>query len=159
MNKQNVSFFAVGGLIALLLCVALGFGLGTQSGNVSSWLWSIVPEKAEQTEGDASLMIESMRVAYEEMLAERKKNSNKNVSTVSDVVPEIIMFTRSDCVHCRRWIGSEAARFRALGWQIATSEDKDYFYPRVPHFIVTDCARSVEVSGYMTVERLAEVLR
>lgn len=161
MEKHNVPFFAVGGLIALLLCVALGYGLGTQSGNVSRWMSNSTNENAGKASNpdDTERLIDSMRQAYEEMLAERKRNGNKTGSAASDVVPEIIMFTRSDCVQCKRWLGQEAERFRRLGWRIALSEDTEYRYSRVPHFLVTDCARSVEVSGYMSVERLAEVLR
>lgn len=161
MEKNNVPFFVVGGLAALLLCVALGYGLGTQSGNVSSLLSRSTNENAGKASNpdDTERLIESMKQAYEDMLRERKEKAKSKPSSSSAVVPEIIMFTRSDCVECKRWLGQEAERFRRLGWRVALSEDKEYRYSRVPHFLVTDCARSVEVSGFMTVERLAEVLR
>jgi hypothetical protein len=123
-------------------------------------VWSGFWDRSRKfSDAQSDQMISAMRQAYEEMLEERKKASSNAANTTSDVIPEIIMFTRSSCVECKRWLGSEAERFRRLGWRIVTSEDKDFHYRFVPHFIVTDCARSVEVSGYMTVERLAEVLR
>lgn len=161
MEKSNVTFFAVLALIVVAFAFTIGYLSGTQSGNVSSALSSSTNGNAGKVSNpdDTERLIESMKLAYEDMLKERKEKAKSKPSSSSEVVPEIIMFSRSDCVECKRWLGGEAEKFRRLGWRIALSEDKDYHYRLVPHFLVTDCARRVEVSGYMTPERLAEVLR
>lgn len=161
MEKSNVPFFVVMALVVLAFSFTLGYISGTQSGNVSSAASSATNENVVKVSNpdDTERLIESMKQAYEDMLKERKEKAKSKPSSASEVVPEIIMFSRSDCVECKRWLGSEAEKFRRLGWRVALSEDREYRYSRVPHFLVTDCARRVEVSGYMTPERLAEVLR
>jgi hypothetical protein len=69
---------------------------------------------------------------------------------------EIVIFSADWCEPCQRWKRCEQAKFEQAGYTFAYGNPDDV--SRVPHFIVTDGDKTVEISGYMTLERLATEL-
>jgi hypothetical protein len=69
---------------------------------------------------------------------------------------EIVIFSADWCEPCQRWKRCEQSKFDDAGYTFAYGNPNDV--KRLPHFIVTDGEKSVEISGYMTLERLAAEL-
>jgi len=69
---------------------------------------------------------------------------------------EIVIFSADWCEPCQRWKRCEQSKFADAGYTFAYGNPDDV--SRVPHFIVTDGNKTVEISGYMTLERLATEL-
>jgi len=69
---------------------------------------------------------------------------------------EIVIFSADWCEPCQRWRRCEQSKFEQAGYTFAYGNPDDV--PRVPHFIVVDGGKTVEISGYMTLERLAAEL-
>jgi thioredoxin-related protein len=69
---------------------------------------------------------------------------------------EIVIFSAEWCEPCQRWKRCEQAKFEQAGYTFAYGNPGDV--KGLPHFIVTDGDKSVEISGYMTLERLASEL-
>ena len=65
---------------------------------------------------------------------------------------EIVIFSADWCEPCRQWKRCEQAKFDQAGYTFAYGNPNDV--KRLPHFIVTDGDKSVEISGYMTLDRL-----
>jgi hypothetical protein len=65
---------------------------------------------------------------------------------------EIVIFSADWCEPCQRWKRCEQAKFADAGYTFAYGNPDDV--KRVPHFIVTDGDKTVEISGYMTLDRL-----
>jgi hypothetical protein len=75
-------------------------------------------------------------------------------------VKEIIVFSASWCEPCQRWERTEKPKFKAIGYKFAEATPAAVSaVGRIPHFIVTDGTKTVEISGYMTPERLESELR
>ena len=71
---------------------------------------------------------------------------------------EIVIFSADWCRECKKWDQVEKSKFSALGYSFAYGDAKQVRL--VPHFIVTDAGKTVEISGYMTPARLkTELLR
>ena len=69
---------------------------------------------------------------------------------------EIIVFSEDWCEPCQRWKRCEYSKFAAMGYTFAYGNSSTV--TRLPHFIVSDGQRTVEISGYMTPERLEREL-
>ena len=69
---------------------------------------------------------------------------------------EIVIFSADWCEPCKQWKRCEQAKFDQAGYTFAYGNPNDV--KRLPHFIVTDGDKTVEISGYMTLERLAAEL-
>lgn len=69
---------------------------------------------------------------------------------------EIVIFSQDWCEPCQRWKRCEQSKFEDAGYTFAYGDPDDV--PRVPHFIVTDGDKTVEISGYMTLDRLRSEL-
>jgi hypothetical protein len=69
---------------------------------------------------------------------------------------EVIIFSADWCEPCQRWKRCEQSKFSDAGYTFAYGNPDDV--NRLPHFIVTDGEKTVEISGYMTLERLATEL-
>ena len=69
---------------------------------------------------------------------------------------EIVIFSADWCEPCQRWKRCEQSKFSDAGYTFAYGNPDDV--SRVPHFIVVDGDKTVEISGYMTLERLATEL-
>jgi thioredoxin-related protein len=69
---------------------------------------------------------------------------------------EIVIFSADWCEPCQRWKRCEQSKFDDAGYTFAYGDPNDV--KRLPHFIITDGDKSVEISGYMTLERLATEL-
>ena len=69
---------------------------------------------------------------------------------------EIVIFSADWCEPCQRWKRCEQSKFEQAGYTFAYGNPDDV--KRLPHFIVTDGGKTVEISGYMTPERLAAEL-
>ena len=65
---------------------------------------------------------------------------------------EIVIFSADWCEPCQRWKRCEQSKFADAGYTFAYGNSDDV--KRLPHFIVTDGDKSVEISGYMTLDRL-----
>ncbi len=65
---------------------------------------------------------------------------------------EIVIFSADWCEPCQRWKRCEQAKFAQAGYTFAYGNPDDV--ARVPHFIITDGDKTVEISGYMTLDRL-----
>ena len=69
---------------------------------------------------------------------------------------EIVIFSADWCEPCKQWKRCEQSKFDDAGYTFAYGNPNDV--KRLPHFIVTDGDKTVEISGYMTLERLAAEL-
>jgi hypothetical protein len=69
---------------------------------------------------------------------------------------EIVIFSADWCEPCKQWKRCEQNRFADAGYTFAYGNPNDV--KRLPHFIVADGDKTVEISGYMTLERLAAEL-
>jgi hypothetical protein len=65
---------------------------------------------------------------------------------------EIVIFSADWCEPCQRWKRCEQSKFADAGYTFAYGNPDDV--SRVPHFIITDGDKTVEISGYMTLDRL-----
>jgi hypothetical protein len=71
---------------------------------------------------------------------------------------EIVIFSQDWCEPCQRWKRCEQSKFEQAGYTFAYGNPDDV--KTWPHFIVTDGDKSVEISGYMTLDRLnAELVK
>jgi len=69
---------------------------------------------------------------------------------------EIVIFSQDWCEPCQRWKRCEQCKFEQAGYTFAYGNAEDV--KTWPYFIVTDGDKTVEISGYMTLERLAAEL-
>jgi hypothetical protein len=142
MNKQ-------GGLMMVLLFFALLF-------------WSQSPPVVDPTQCDiaptSSELISQLEQATKTLI--EPNTEIDPVPSPSDkpktVKREIVIFSADWCEPCQRWKRCEQSKFEQAGYTFAYGNPDDV--PRVPHFIVTDGGKTVEISGYMTLERLAAEL-
>jgi hypothetical protein len=65
---------------------------------------------------------------------------------------EIVIFSADWCEPCQRWKRCEQSKFEQAGYTFAYGDPDDV--KTWPHFIVTDGDKTVEISGYMTLDRL-----
>jgi hypothetical protein len=65
---------------------------------------------------------------------------------------EIVIFSAEWCEPCQRWKRCEQSKFADAGYTFAYGNPEDV--KRLPHFIVTDGDKTIEISGYMTLDRL-----
>jgi hypothetical protein len=69
---------------------------------------------------------------------------------------EIVIFSQDWCEPCQRWKRCEQSKFNQAGYTFAYGNPDDV--KTWPHFIVTDGDKTVEISGYMTLDRLKSEL-
>jgi hypothetical protein len=142
MNKQ-------GGLMMVLLFFALLF-------------WSQTPVVVDPTQCDIA-------PSSSELISKLEQAAKTLIETQVAIDPtpspsdkpkaikrEIVIFSAEWCEPCQRWKRCEQAKFADAGYTFAYGNPDDV--KRVPHFIITDGDKNVEISGYMTLERLATEL-
>jgi hypothetical protein len=136
MNKQ-------GGLIMVLIFFALLFSIQS-------------PPVADPTQCDiaptSSELISQVEQVQEHFADDTPSPSDKPKA----VKREIVIFSADWCEPCQRWERCEQAKFSDAGYTFAYGNPDDV--KRLPHFIVMDGEKTVEISGYMTLERLATEL-
>jgi hypothetical protein len=141
MNKQ-------GGLVMVLLFFALLFWAQSPTGDPTQC--DIAPTSSElisELEQAAKTMIDP------EVAVDPAPSPSDKPKVVKR---EIVIFSADWCEPCQRWKRCEQAKFDQAGYTFAYGNPDDV--KRVPHFIVTDGDKTVEISGYMTLERLAAEL-
>ena len=142
MNKQ-------GGLIVVLLFFALLF-------------WAQSPPASDPTQCDIA-------PTSSELIGELEQAANTLIETEVAVDPtpspsdkpkaikrEIVIFSADWCEPCQRWKRCEQSKFEQAGYTFAYGNPDDV--KSWPYFIVTDGDKTIEISGYMTLERLAAEL-
>jgi hypothetical protein len=142
MNKH-------GGLIMVLLFFALLF-------------WAQTPPAVDPTQCDIA-------PASSELISELEQAAKTLIEPSAAIDPtpspsdkprvvkrEIVIFSADWCEPCQRWKRCEQNRFADAGYTFAYGNPDDV--KRLPHFIVADGDKTVEISGYMTLERLAAEL-
>ncbi len=141
MNKQ-------GGLIMVLLFFALLFWAQTPSSDPTQC--DIAPTSSE--------LISELEQAAETLIKpEIAVDPTPSPSDKPRVAKrEIVIFSADWCEPCQRWKRCEQSKFADAGYTFAYGNPDDV--KRVPHFIVVDGDKTVEISGYMTLERLATEL-
>jgi hypothetical protein len=138
MNKQ-------GGLIVVLLFFALLF-------------WSQSPPVVDPTQCDiaptSSELISQLEQATKTLIEpEIAIDPAPSPSDKPKVAKrEIVIFSADWCEPCQRWKRCEQCKFEQAGYTFAYGNPDDV--SRLPHFIVTDGDKTVEISGYMTLDRL-----
>jgi hypothetical protein len=138
-----------GGLMMVLLFFALLF-------------WTQNPPASDPTQCDIA-------PTSSELIGELEQAANTLIETEVAVDPtpspsdkpkaikrEIVIFSADWCEPCQRWKRCEQSKFEQAGYTFAYGNPDDV--SRVPHFIVVDGDKTVEISGYMTLERLATEL-
>ena len=138
MNKQ-------GGLIMVLLFFALLF-------------WAQTPPSSDPTQCDiapsSSELISQLEQAAKTMI--EPNTAIDPTPSPSDkpkaVKREIVIFSADWCEPCQRWKRCEQSKFEQAGYTFAYGDPDDV--KTWPYFIVTDGDKSVEISGYMTLDRL-----
>jgi hypothetical protein len=142
MNKQ-------GGLIMVLLFFALLF-------------WSQSPLVSDPTQCDiaptSSELISELEQAAKTLIKpEIAVDPTPSPSDKPKVAKrEIVIFSADWCEPCKQWKRCEQGKFDEAGYTFAYGNPNDV--KRLPHFIVTDGDKTVEIEGYMTLERLAAEL-
>jgi hypothetical protein len=142
MNKQ-------GGLMMVLLFFALLF-------------WSQSPPVVDPTQCDiaptSSELISQLEQATKTLIeTEVAIDPAPSPSDKPKVAKrEIVIFSADWCEPCQRWKRCEQSKFEQAGYTFAYGNPNDV--KRLPHFLVTDGDKTVEISGYMTLERLAAEL-
>jgi hypothetical protein len=138
MNKQ-------GGLVMVLLFFALLF-------------WAQTPPVVDPTQCDIA-PTSSELISELEQAAKTLIEPNAAIDPTpspSDkpkaIKREIVIFSADWCEPCQRWKRCEQAKFAEAGYTFAYGNADDV--KRVPHFIVVDGDKTVEISGYMTLDRL-----
>ena len=138
MNKQ-------GGLVMVLLFFALLF-------------WAQTPPVVDPTQCDIA-PTSSELISELEQAAKTLIEPNAAIDPTpspSDkpkaIKREIVIFSADWCEPCQRWKRCEQAKFAEAGYTFAYGNADDV--KRVPHFIVADGDKTVEISGYMTLDRL-----
>jgi hypothetical protein len=137
-----------GGLIMVLLFFALLFWSQSPAGDPTQC--DIAPTSSElisQLDQATKTLIET-QVAIDP--APSPSDKPKAIKR------EIVIFSADWCEPCQRWKRCEQSKFSDAGYTFAYGSPDDV--KRLPHFIVTDGDKSVEISGYMTLERLAAEL-
>jgi hypothetical protein len=142
MSKQ-------GGLIMVLIFFALLFSIQS-------------PPVADPTQCDIA-PTSSELISQVEQVQEHFRDATKmfdDTPSPSDkpkaVKREIVIFSADWCEPCQRWKRCEQSKFSDAGYTFAYGNPEDV--SRLPHFIITDGDKTVEISGYMTLERLASEL-
>ena len=141
MSKQ-------GGLIMVLLFFALLFW--SQSPQIDPTQCDIAPTSSElisELEQATKTLIETEVAVDPTPSPSDKPKAAKR---------EIVIFSADWCEPCQRWKRCEQAKFADAGYTFAYGNPDEV--SRVPHFIITDGDKTVEISGYMTLERLAAEL-
>jgi hypothetical protein len=132
MSKQ-------GGLIMVLIFFALLFSIQS-------------PPVADPTQCDiaptSSELISQVEAVQEHIADDTPSPSDKP----NAVKREIVIFSADWCEPCKQWKRCEQSKFADAGYTFAYGNPTDV--KRLPHFIVTDGDKSVEISGYMTLDRL-----
>jgi hypothetical protein len=150
MNKQ-------GGLIMVLLFFALL--LWSQSPPSDPTQCDIAPTSSELVEQVNSVMSQPSKTLETSDVPE-VDFGNPPAPSPSDKPKaskrEIVIFSADWCEPCQRWKRCEQSKFSDAGYTFAYGSPDDV--KRLPHFIVTDGDNTVEISGYMTLERLAAEL-
>ncbi len=142
MNKQ-------GGLIMVPLFFALLF-------------WSQTPPVVDPTQCDiaptSSELISELEQATKTLVdPEVAIDPTPSPSDKPKVIKrEIVIFSADWCEPCQRWKRCEQSKFEQAGYTFAYGNPDDV--KAWPHFIVTDGDKTVEISGYMTLERIAAEL-
>jgi hypothetical protein len=137
MSKQ-------GGLIMVLLFFALLFWSQTPPSDPTQC--DIVPASSELI-GELDAIQDHFRDAAN-MIDPTPSPSDKPKA----IKREIVIFSADWCEPCQRWKRCEQAKFAQAGYTFAYGNPDDV--ARVPHFIITDGDKTVEISGYMTLDRL-----
>jgi hypothetical protein len=145
------------GLMMVLLFFALLF-------------WSQSPPVADPTQCDiaptSSELISQLEQATRTMI-EDKQDHFVDADKMVDPAPspsdkpksikrEIVIFSADWCEPCQRWKRCEQAKFKDAGYTFAYGNSDDV--KRLPHFIITDGEKTVEISGYMNLDRLRSEL-
>lgn len=137
MSKQ-------GGLIMVLLFFALLFW--SHSSQSDPTQCDIAPTSSELI-GELDAIQDHFRDAAN-MIDPAPSPSDKPKA----IKREIVIFSQDWCEPCQRWKRCEQSKFEQAGYTFAYGNPDDV--SRVPHFIITDGDKTVEISGYMTLDRL-----
>jgi hypothetical protein len=137
MSKQ-------GGLVMVLLFFALLFW--SQAPNSDPTQCDIAPTSSElisELEQAAKTLIEP------DVAVDTSPSPSDKPKAIKR---EIVIFSADWCEPCQRWKRCEQAKFEQAGYTFAYGNPDDV--KRLPHFIITDGDKTVEISGYMTLDRL-----
>ena len=70
---------------------------------------------------------------------------------------EIVIFTRANCPPCDKWKRIEQPKFERAGWTVAYCEQHNYGL--TPTFIIESNGKQVEHRGYLTFDKINEVVK
>ena len=70
---------------------------------------------------------------------------------------EIVIFTRSNCPPCDRWKKIEQPKFERAGWTVAYCDQ--HSYGLTPTFIIETGGKQVEHRGYLSFDKIDEVVK
>ena len=151
MNKQ-------GGLIMVLLFFALLFW--AQSPPASDPTQCDIAPTSSELIGQVNSVISQPSKTLETNDVPEAVFGNPPAPSPSDkpkvAKREIVIFSQDWCEPCQRWKRCEQSKFADAGYTFAYGNPDDV--KTWPHFIVVDGDKTVEISGYMTLERLAAEL-
>jgi hypothetical protein len=72
---------------------------------------------------------------------------------------EIIIYMGLNCPPCDRWKRCEMSRFQEAGWKVAICDPSQHDYSRTPTFSITLDGKTVQKTGYISLEEVAEVVK
>ena len=125
--------------------------------------WLILPTKPEPvsiqpTDG----LVEQVAVVKDSLTTEHIGNPEEfdhSVDATKKVEPkkEIVIFTMANCPPCDRWKQIEQPKFERAGWTVAYCSDHNYGL--TPTFLIESKGKQVEHRGYLSFEKIDEVLK
>ena len=100
-----------------------------------------------------SLTVDDASVVKQSLTTDHIGDATKKV----EAKKEIVIFTRSNCPPCDRWKQVEQPKFERAGWTVAYCEQ--HSYGLTPTFIIEYNGKQVEHRGYLTFDKIGEVVK
>jgi hypothetical protein len=145
--------FAMGIALGLILGVFIGIGQ-SKLGNVSK------NQEADPTDK----IVAELTEAYQEMLAERKANAEKQSDPQAGlelepaIKKEIIVFTLPNCPPCKTWL-ENSKRFWDAGWTVGECDSTQHSYKQAPTFQICVGDRCYTCVGSLSLEYAEQLAR
>jgi hypothetical protein len=143
--------FAMGIALGLILGVFIGIGQ-SKLGNVSK----------NQDADPTDKIVAELTEAYQQMLAERKANAEKQSKPQASLEPtikkEIIVFTLPNCPPCKTWL-ENSKPFWDAGWTVGECDSTQHSYKQAPTFQICVGDRCYTCVGSLSLEYAEQLAR
>jgi hypothetical protein len=145
--------FAMGIALGLILGVFIGI-VQPKLGNVSK----------NQDADPTDKIVAELTEAYQQMLAERKANAEKQSEPQAGlelepaIKKEIIVFTLPNCPPCKTWL-ENSKPFWDAGWTVGEADSTQHSYTKAPTFQICVGDRCYTCVGSLSLEYAEQLAR